>query len=551
MNQKKFSNYCALKIVGFFIFVCMTFTRIATASSEDTLVADPESLSLPESNLSLESGEEPFPKLTLPLGPVFIQKTPELERIVVFPLFFHDSNKTGDLKNFTGLFPFYVWKNGRGENSLIVFPVLWNFNLISRSVFMVPPIYVEKKDNGNRRVFIAPLLFLQTGKPASFQFIPPVFFNFSGEGFRFTYSLLFYRWVKGEKYASGILPLAYWGKNEGKGYNVVLPLFWRFFDEGTGLSKLVFPPFYYMKELSDWKAGMIPLVFATRMGEETQATVLPLIHLRKNRDFNSLMLVTPLGWYYKNEKKKAKGGGVLLAHQFESEEKKLLLILPFYYNKTIQDLMQTQTLYFPFLYLSKSPIYRNVSVLGVVWDFERFGERKTYGVLPFFMLSKELYRPSSYLLWVAPTFQFSRNMDEWRFYIHPLYYMKGGTSKTFSVLFPVWWRFSEPKSLKQVFFPLLWDFKNLTIDRRITLFFPLFLRYRKGDSTHSAFLLFYHWKGNVMGQKSWRFSLIPVFGFGHTDPDDYYWKILYGLIGYEKSKENKEISIFWLPIKLK
>jgi hypothetical protein len=87
--------------------------------------------------------------------------------------------------------------------------------------------------------------------------------------------------------------------------------------------------------------------------------------------------------------------------------------------------------------------------------------------------------------------------------------------------------------------------------RRISIFFPLFVRLRKLEEVHTDMLLFYHWKGEKNGRKSWKFALLPLFGFGRTEPDDYYWKILFGLVGYEKEEDRKNLYLFWLPIKMK
>jgi hypothetical protein len=522
----------------------------AAPSQDEMLSADTESPSMPERHVSIRTEEDLSKKLILPLGPLYIQKSPGMTRVVLFPLFFHDLKTGPGGRRFTGLFPFYTWRNDDGNSALVVFPLLWNFNLRGDFILLVPPLYVEKKEGRFYRLFIAPALFVQTGKKVSFQFIPPVFFNFSGETRKFTTSLLFYRWSRGENNASGILPLVFWGENEGRGYSVVFPLFWRFSNTAYGTSKTVLPPFYYVRELEDWKAGFVPILFANRTGDVTQATLLPLFHLRRGKEERSFLLATPLGWYVKNESKNARGGGLLLVHLYRSDEKNVTVVAPFYFHKTVPDLMQSSTLVFPFVYHGRSPVYRNLSILGLVWDFHAYHEHRTYGVLPLFMHSKDLYR-DKHLTWVLPTIQYQKNLEDWRFYIHPLFYLKGGSEKKFSVFFPLWWRFSEPKKLRQVFFPLFWDFKNLTIERRISVFFPLMLRYEKEESVHTAFLLFYHWKGMNMGRKSWKFAMLPAFGFGRTEPDDYYWKILFGLVGYERSEGQKNLYLFWLPVKLK
>jgi len=522
----------------------------ASSVHEDMLSADAESTYLPEEHPQARVEAETGKGLLLPLGPLFIQNNQHTLRLVLFPLFFHDVKKGSQGSRFTALFPFFTWNNWEGSRALVVFPVWWNFNLKKGSMYLVPPLYLEGKEGKLYRLFIAPLLFYQKGKKVSFQFVPPVFWRFKGEKTRFIYSLLFYRWVKGEDSATGILPLVYWGEKEGKGYGILFPLLWHFSDTALATSKTVFPPFYFFKELDDWKMGFIPILFANRIQNVTQATLLPLFHLRLGKEERSLLLVTPLGWYAKNEAKGAKGGGILLAHYYRSDEKRVLAIAPLFYHWSVPDLYEQSMLFFPLVYHSKSPVKRNVSVLGLVWDFHSYHEHRTFGVLPLFIHSKDLYR-DNHLTWIFPTIQYQKNPEEKKLFIHPIFYLKHGGEKPYQVLFPIWWRFKQPQKLRQVAFPLFWDFQNKITGRRISIFFPLFVRFKKLEEVHTDMLLFYHWKGEKNGRKSWKFALLPLFGFGRTEPDDYYWKILFGLVGFEKEEDRKNLYLFWLPIKMK
>jgi len=522
----------------------------AASSHQDMLSADAESGDLPEEHTSASVETVKAPGLFIPLGPLYIQRDPMTLRVVLFPLFFHDVRFGEHPSRFTGLFPFYAWNSGEGKSALVVFPLWWNFNLEKTSIYLVPPFYVEKREGKLHRLFVVPILFSQSGPKVSFQFVPPIFWRYKGEKTRFLYTLLFYRWVRGEDSATGILPLVYWGENEGRGYGVVFPLLWHFSNAALATSKTVFPPFYLLRELGNWKMGIIPILFANSIEGVTQATLLPLFHLRLGRSERSLLLVTPLGWYAKNEAKHARGGGLLLVHRYVSDEKKVTAVAPLFYHWTVPDLMETSTLVFPFVYHSKSPVKRNLSVLGLAWDFHSYNEHRTFGVLPFFIHSKDLYR-DNWLTWVVPTIQIQKNTEETKVFVHPLFYLKQGGEKTYQVFFPLWWRFKQPQKLRQVAFPLFWDFKNKTIGRRISVFFPLLVRLERSEETHTDVLMFYHWKGKKDGRKSWKFAFLPLFGFGRTEPDDFYWKILLGLVGYEKDQTSRSMYLFWLPIKLK
>ncbi|MFH1434374.1 MAG: hypothetical protein ABIJ56_01535 [Pseudomonadota bacterium] len=522
----------------------------ASPSQDSFWTADPESTELPEAAGKLELEEKKEKGLLLPLGPLFIEKRPDRFNFTLFPLIFHDVRKGDDGRRFTGVFPFYTWSNAKGEKALVVFPLWWNFNLQKRSVWLAPPFYVEKKQDKLYRFFLAPLLFFQRGEKVSFEFIPPVFFRFSGEKTKFLYSLLFYRWAKGDDRNSGIIPLVFWGRNEGKGYGVAFPLFWHFSSAIHGTSKTVLPPFYLTRNLGNWNMGLIPILFASRNDKHLTTTIVPLLHVRKGIEENSLTVITPLVWYSRNKTKNSRGGGLGLFHQYRSEGTNLDAFVPIYFGWNNPNLMQKSTLVFPLLYHSKSPIKRNVSVLGLVWDFHSYHEHRTYGFFPLFIHSKDLWR-EKYTLWVAPTFQIQKKPEEFKFYLHPIAYFKTGGEKPYDVLFPVWWRFKYPKKERTVFFPFHWDFKNDIIPRRITVFFPVMVRMEKGEETHTGVLLAYHWKGLKEGKKSWKFHLFPLMSFGRTEPSDYYWKFLLGLIGYEKSAGKRSLYMLWLPIGMK
>ena len=45
----------------------------------------------------------------------------------------------------------------------------------------------------------------------------------------------------------------------------------------------------------------------------------------------------------------------------------------------------------------------------------------------------------------------------------------------------------------------------------------------------------------------WSFHVLPVFSYGEN-PSGYFWNVLFGLAGYERSGDYGRVKALWVPI---
>ncbi len=98
--------------------------------------------------------------------------------------------------------------------------------------------------------------------------------------------------------------------------------------------------------------------------------------------------------------------------------------------------------------------------------------------------------------------------------------------------------------------PLFWDFETYAERNRSTVLFPLFWRFRRGSTVSQlAGNTYYHaWRqGDVSG---WEFHFFPLFAYGESGAHDYWWKVLYGLAGYERRGEYARGQVMWVPFQM-
>lgn len=517
------------------------------AAQGDLTNYDPGVTEVPE---SVQVEEEHERRLMLPLGPLFLERGPEVDRSIFFPLFYHQKRKGEGSSTFLGVAPlwwYYRAEEGDARGD-VVFPFWWYFAKDDRESAVVPPFFLERwEGDGAFRAGLAPLVFVQRTPGLDFTVVPPLLWHFRGERRKLVLVPPYFYHRKGSDVDMGVPPLFFNGWNDKKGHFVLFPLAWHFENYARERTDTVVGPVWFGRREQSWKFLLFPLLFFRGGKEGPGLDLIPLVHW-DTLDGGS-RIVTPLGWYWKNEERKVKGGGLLLYHSYRQDDFVFQTFAPLYFGWRSENMMTRSHLIVPVGYFDKGPIKRNMSILGLWWDFHRFHEHRTMVMLPLFAHSKDLYR-TNHTTWVFPTFQYTRSDEQWQFNIHPLVYTKGGAPKTHQVVFPLWWRFADPGKIHQVFFPLWWDFQNLGKERRGMSFFPLFWRFERPKGDHTVVANSYHYKAD--GKKTMRFIFFPLFGFGKDeDKQEKYWKVLLGLVGWRTNLKRDTLYLLWLPLKVK
>ena len=54
---------------------------------------------------------------------------------------------------------------------------------------------------------------------------------------------------------------------------------------------------------------------------------------------------------------------------------------------------------------------------------------------------------------------------------------------------------------------------------------------------------------HVAGGTDWQFHLLPIFSYGE-DPNGYFWNVLFGMAGFQRTGSYARVKAFWLPIQV-
>jgi len=188
------------------------------------------------------------------------------------------------------------------------------------------------------------------------------------------------------------------------------------------------------------------------------------------------------------------------------------MITPFYWHFEDPDIGLTRSLLFPFFYNSSSP--RGYETM----------------LFPFFLHTKRAGLSES--VWVTPFFEHSHDLSGWSTNLYPFLYLGRSEESTHTVVAPIFWDFASPKSRVTIAFPLYWRFAD-TADNSVLQVAGNTLYMQK----------------KAVGGTDWQFHVLPFFSYGE-DPNGYFWNVLFGLAGYQRSGSYAQVKAFWIPIQV-
>jgi hypothetical protein len=235
------------------------------------------------------------------------------------PLFFRTRDRKADTSTvMTPLF-FYSKDGPAGTRSGFVLPLLtyWHRDKTSETN-VITPLYMSHWSKTEHSMTRYALLFYQREDPAgSTTLFFPLFVHMrdAATGASATVTLLgghrsgprddttvvtlfFWRSYKPSGWSAGLVPLLFFGKNQGKTHAVVFPLFWHFGSEQETTTALA-PVFYWHRDKQGYAMGsVIPLLFMGSDRGDSYAIQFPLLwHFASERHGTSTT-ATPLGYVH-------------------------------------------------------------------------------------------------------------------------------------------------------------------------------------------------------------------------------------------------------------
>ena len=444
-------------------------------------------------------------------GPYYEETGARYRFRTVFPLWFERSQPNDTASMYS---PLYFRRRSTEEDADVVFPLLWNVRNGESRTRVVGPI-AWRRAPGEADNWLAPLLFQGSTKHGSYFHIPPLLAftkhtatsgtNVVGPGFC--------TWEGGsscslrsaKKIDYGIAPFYFYGRSETKEYEVIPPLlhYYRYNDIGER-STNVWGPLVWKHDRNRNAFNILPLFYRSWGEDEEHVTVLPLFHY--GHKGQSSLFVNPLFLSAKGDH--GERTFVTWGYARYRGRTHVDMVTPLYWRYVDPDIGQTSHLLFPFLYSSRSPRDNDLALFPFWAHFDRRGIKTT--------------------TWVTPLFQHSSGITGWETNIHPLLYAGRYQDRSHLVLFPFFWDFASPRS-------------------RATVAFPLFWRFDDNNSTSQLLLNAYYHERKLRSGNNWQFHFFPAFSVGET-PNGHWWKILYGLAGYERRGDTTMIRAAWVPI---
>jgi hypothetical protein len=432
-----------------------------------------------------------------------------------------------DRQSLFGLF--YYQRRSTRVSADVLFPFFWNIRDDQSHLTALGPFVHQEGPTGHDN-WLAPLFFAgnhhEAGGSSGYFVVPPLLtFSWWSPESAFTSSMaLYFRRRSGSDVDAGVVPFYFHGDNGNvdgarRTFTLVPPLlFYHSWHELDQASFTVAGPVIASSTPYRDVFDVAPFFFhiegkpATGGVRESHTTLFPFFHYGHTDDES--LVATPLFLYRHTKDTRTvitplysqavtRGGSAKL--EFAGP------VVPLWLSYVDKDVDQHTWAILPFLYRNTSRTRRDV-LTPFFGRFENIGVSRTF--------------------WAFPTIVASFDQHGFETDIHPLVYVGRNDQSRHTVVAPIYWDFSDPDKRATVGFPLYWRFADHKTDSVVEVVAnTLYTQKRTADGL------------------DWSFRFLPFFGYG-ASPTGYFWNVLFGLVGYEKTAEAKYLKAFWLPIKI-
>jgi hypothetical protein len=475
---------------------------------------------------------------TLPIPPVLIERRAGVATTAVFPLFYlREEEGLGarapegqDARGLSELvIPPIYHREGRTSGD-VVFPLFWWFRGEGWHTWIVPPVWSHSDSQGYSHGALP--FYLAGARGRSYHtIIPPLLtaaWGDENEEFLFS-AVLFYKLRNRDQERWGLFPFLWWNSTPNENYQFVAPFYFRHRNERTAETLHIVPPgLFYLSEQENKSFWGIAGLLHHEQGADFHGTTIPPLLFHFSEAPNTFRLSTPF-FFYMNEA--GSETFVTWLYQRYRGATEFDAVAPFFFwTRDPRD--HSESVVVPPVFARwTSPAYANTLVLPFFAHFDEYGRRQTW-LTPFFGNTRDLENGDE-TTWVLPTIQVSRWHDGDAVNIHPIWYYESVPSHRHSVLFPLWF-----------------DFEQFERHDRYTVLFPLYWRFVEGVTETQLVLNTYYrhreWKNE--GRAETEFHVAPLFDYGESTLGEHWWRVLYGLVGWEHRLDHDRLWLFYLPI---
>lgn len=503
------------------------------AASEDqeeerTSEEEGESTALPPARTTRFVTEPPPPAegdFQLAIPPVLIERRGGIATTAVFPLFYlRESGDTSEL-----VIPPVYHREGTQQGD-VVFPIFWWLRGPGWHTWIVPPVWSHSSPTGHA-FGIFPLLATGRDHASYYHVVPPLLtlaWGDDDEDYLFA-GALFYRLRIRDEERWGLFPFLWWYSTPGEDYQFVAPFYFRRHDERAEQTLTIVPPalFYHSDQPRESWWGIAGLLHHDE-GPGFHSTTIPPLLFHYSEEPEVFRLATPLFLYFQEH-----GSETLVTYLYQRYRgaTELDAVAPiFWWIRDPRDHSETLVI-LPVLARWTSPAFANTIVFPFFAHFDEYGRHQTW-ITPLVANTRDLEHGDE-TTWVAPTFQYSHWRDGEAFNIHPLWYYEHVPSHRHYVLFPFWF-----------------DFEQYERHDRYTVAFPFYWRFVEGVTETQIFLNTYFRRREWRAEQRWEYEihLAPLFDYGESSSGEHWWRVLYGLIGWEHRRDHDRLWLLYIPI---
>jgi hypothetical protein len=500
----------------------------------------------------------------------YLREEPGSSELVIPPIYHREGANPYDV-----VFPIFWWYRGAGHHTWIAGPV-WHHEDATSHDFGIAPLVMTGRHADRYYHVLPPLLTFAWG---------------SADDDYLSAAALFYRIRDHESENWGLFPFLWVRNSPTEEYQFIPPLVFRWRNPERDRTITIVPPVYLHEDPGETFWGVAGLLHHDFGPGFNSVTIPPLLfHFSEEaataEHSGSMRLGTPL-FLYMNERGSTTFVTYLYQHYRGATELDAVMPL-FFWSRDPRDHSET-LMASPLVWHWANPGSENWLVAPLWLHLDDRG-RSTTWITPF-VGSHTNHETHDETTWVLPTVQVSRWHDGDAVNVHPIWYYESVPSHRFSVLAPFWFDFEqfddatrarrEPRvaeaaedgepdadvgtrvaTVDEVLdedddddtssVALPDDGFGLTTQRhtRYTVAFPVYYRIVEGETETQVALTTYFRRREWLHEGRWEYEFhgSGLFDFGERSDGEHWWRVLYGLIGWEHRREHDRLWLFYIPI---
>jgi len=387
-----------------------------------------------------------------------------------------------------GLAPLLFFGGGYGRRHFVLFPALWHFanRRKGTSTTVVGPAYWSK---GPHRwaAGLAPLFFAGRNKDRRYHIVFPLFWHLAHRDRHLAvFGPLYAKWSR-HSWGFGLAPLAFIGGGRDRNYQIFPFLFGHWYDRRKDARTVVAGPAYYWRRRSDWGWGIAPFAFFSRRYRKglvsSRFMLFPFAY--SSYRMGKELLVTPLGGYSKTKDRMTAVAGPVIWHR--GPKYRGWAVLPWVYHWRNRETKTTTTLAFPFV-RQVSPKQAVTVTFPFLWSFVRPKERSLF-IFPFYWRLRQKGR------WKADVlFPFYWNIRKGSYKLLAVgpYYRRRSARGGSDGFFPLVHYSHYGKKRRLLVLPFLWYSRDDAKKTKLVVSFPYF-ETRKANRAHAGVVPLAFW----------------------------------------------------------